>query len=120
MVGFENEIKKRKSNFYQRNIGNAVNLFGRGITFSGDLVCYNESQNMVVLKNYIERRYFPDGTSKFWENSGELEFNVSRELNKSVTTRGDRLGRILNYNQDLKIQELEQKEKLKKLIRIKK
>ena len=55
---------------------------------------FDESKGNVVLTNYIDRKYNPNGTSLFWENPGEFNISVLKPWSKAVTTREDRLGRI--------------------------
>ncbi len=115
MVGFIERSSEEEKNFYTENVGKAVNLFGDGTTFSGDLICIDLLKGKIVLRNFVERKYSPDGTSCFWENPGEFELDIQKSWGRSTTTKEDRLGRIVNYNRDLIVQEIEQRKKLKDL-----
>lgn len=111
-IGFEAKLTNGEREFYKKNIGNAVNLFGVNLTMSRDLVDYNHSDGKVTIKNFIERKYNEDGSSQFWENPQEIEIDTYAILSRTSTTKNDRLGRIENYNRDLMLQELEQQNKL--------
>ena len=114
-AGFERNLNDEERNFYKKNIKNAVNLQKNNITLSGDLSFFYELEGIGILKNYVEREYNEDGTSLFWENPGEFEFNVLEIWGKCTTTREDRIGRIKKYNEELKAEELEKKVKIKEL-----
>jgi len=101
--------------FWQKNIGEPVNLYTQSTTYSGDLESYDSPQGLIELKNYIMRRYKEDGSSEFIECQDVLEVESSIVKVKEKTTREDRLGRIAKYNQDLKFEELERQDKLRKL-----
>ena len=77
----------------------------------------DESKGIVMLKNYLERRYNPDGTSYFWESPEEFEFNIISVRGKEISTKEDRLDRIVNYNRDLLIEDLEKSKKLREFQR---
>ena len=95
-------MEERRRDFYERNAkGEAVNLFTRGFTLSGDLVYYDRNKHIAILTNSIQRVYNPDGTSQFVEFPGEFEFDTHIVHGRMVTTRGGRLGRIIEYNRDL-------------------
>ena len=83
--------------------------------FSGDLIRYNPEKGVGVLTNFINRVYEKDGSSEFKEDKHEFEFNTHLINPRIVTTREDRLGRIVQYNEDLMIEELERKKKLREL-----
>ena len=108
-------MKTRKLDFYERNLGKAVNLFSERATFSGDISDYDRDRGVVVLINNIQRRYFLDGNSCFVESSGETEIDVHIINMRENSTREDRLGRIANYNRDLLIEEAKKRKKVKNL-----
>ncbi len=104
--------KQREENFYEKNKGRAVNLLTeKGVTTSGNIGGYDKDTGMVTLINSIERVYERDGSSRFVEHPTEIEMHTSLFFKKFVTTRKDRLGRIVKYNVDLLIEEEERKRK---------
>jgi len=115
MKGFINgEVEEE--DFYRRNIDNAVNLFmERGATISGDISKYFKDQYLVVLLNSIQRIYSQDGASKYIEDENDFELDTRTIIGKQRTSKEDRLGRIVKYNKELKIETLEQEAKLNKL-----
>lgn len=114
-IGFESELKDGETNFYIKNIGNSVNLLGDSFTLSGDLHKFDRGRDMIIVINWIDRRYNPDGSSKYWENPIKFEVSTTKFWGKHKTTREDRRGRIEKYNNDLEIEELEKKVKLREL-----
>ena len=113
----ENNLKpnQREKDFYEKNLGNAVNLYGEKVTLSGDIQNYSHEKGIVKLINYIKREYNLDGTSQFVESQKEFEFDVILINIREATTSEDRLGRIVKYNEDLKIEEIEKRKKLSRL-----
>ena len=108
--------KKKERDFYSRNQEKPVDLFTQGgSTISGDLVEYNEIRGQVILKNYIKRTYKEDGSSIFTEEPSITEISGSLIGQKIESSREERLGRIVKYNFDLRIEKLEQDTKLKNL-----
>ena len=106
----------RELNFYERNIGNAVNLFTKdGMTHSGDIKFYDTDNRIVVLTNYIDRKYKLNGSVKIIESPERLELEISIIAGKQVTTKEDRSGRIVNYNQGSSIEFAEKARKLKQI-----
>ena len=94
--------KQREGDFYEINRDEPVNLFSMGgLTQSGDIVDYDKSTGIVTLGNCIQKVYHSDGTSEFAESVYPLEVDTSVINFRTLTTREDRLGRIVQYNQDL-------------------
>lgn len=91
----------RQPDFYERHQGEAVNLFMKEGTLSGDISGYDRDLGIVRLRDSIQRVYNPDGTSQFVEFSGDFEFDAGIVHLRAESTREDRLGRIVKYNQDL-------------------
>jgi len=113
-------LDQRKGDFYETNRGNAVNLFSRGgLTQSGDIVGYDKIAGIVILGSCIQRIYSSDGTSEFMEGPYPFGVNTSAIDFRVRTTREDRLGRMVKYNQDLEKENGEVDEKPKKKKRTK-
>src|SRR3989344_3182790 len=93
--------QQRELNFYERNNGKAVNLEGDKKTWSGDIASFDAEGRMVILRNYINRKYSLDGSSRFIEDPTEYELDIRLIGGKGITTREDRLGRIIKYNREL-------------------
>lgn len=105
--------RERQQDFYERNFEKSVNLYTeKGTTLSGDIANYDREKGRVILTNHIKREYNPDGTSQFVESQKEFEFDVILINIREATTREDRLGRIVKYNEDLKIEEIDRRNKL--------
>lgn len=96
-----NGATQRKKDFYERNKGNPVNLFTRTSTLSGDVGEYDRDLGILRLENTIQRIYNSDGTSEFVEVPEDFEIDVGIVNARVVSTREDRLGRIIKYNEDL-------------------
>ena len=107
-------INTREPDFYERNKDRAVNLYVKDTTLSGDITKYDRDKGIAVLSKHIIRRYNPDGTSEFVESGKGIEIDTGIINIREETTREDRLGRIVKYNRDLKIEEKERRKKLRK------
>ena len=92
-----------------------IGELGEKVTLSGDIQNYSHEKGIVKLINYIKREYNLDGTSQFVESQKEFEFDVILINIREATTSEDRLGRIVKYNEDLKIEEIEKRKKLSRL-----
>ena len=110
------EVTDKEIDFYERNIGNAVNLFTERSTFSGDIVRYDSRGRMVVLTNCITQIYNPDGSSQFEESPEKYELDIPMIKSCAKSSKEDRLGRIVKYNLELQIEELEKRAKLRRLL----
>ena len=97
--------RQREPNFYERNRGRAVNLYGGVRTWSGDIVRYDEAEKMVILTKYIKRSYSADGTSTYIESPTEMELEIRLVGERELADREDRLGRIIQYNRNLRVEE---------------
>lgn len=82
-TGFERTLPTGEKDFYVRNLGKAINVFGDGMMLSGDLTHFNEMKGEVTLKNFLDKRYTPTGQPEFWENLGEFVVSTLKLWGKS-------------------------------------
>jgi hypothetical protein len=116
MTGFERELPNGEKDFYTRNLGNDINVFGDGVMLSGDLMHFDEMNGEITLRNFLDKRYNSSGQPEFWENPREFVISTLKLWGKSESTKEESFGKIVGSNKELIVQELKQEKELRSFL----